>query len=132
MAAYCLRARPARAAPCRSHWTDRIAHVAMLLVALLLLAFLALPLLSDPAAGAAGQHGRFVGLANFIAYAKTPALLNSLWNSVWVSALVTLITVPLAFGFAYALTRSACRSSRCCAASRWCRCWRRRCCRRSR
>ena len=28
------------------------------------------------------------------------------WNSVWVSALVTVITVPLAFGFAYALTRS--------------------------
>ena len=37
-------------------------------------------------------QGRFVGLANFIAYAKTPALLESLWNSLWVSALVTLIT----------------------------------------
>ena len=40
------------------------------------------------------------------ATSQTPALLQSLWNSVWVSALVTLITVPLAFVFAYALTRS--------------------------
>jgi iron(III) transport system permease protein len=34
----------------------------------------------------AGREGRFVGLANFIAYAQTPALLDSLWNSLWVSA----------------------------------------------
>ena len=54
-------------------------------------------------------NGRFVGLANFIAYAQTPALLDSLWNSLWVSALVTLITIPAAFGFAYALTRSRMR-----------------------
>ncbi|HEY2978399.1 MAG TPA: putative 2-aminoethylphosphonate ABC transporter permease subunit, partial [Burkholderiaceae bacterium] len=40
------------------------------------------------------------------AYAQTPALLQSLWNSLWVSALVTVLTVPPAFGFAYALTRS--------------------------
>jgi iron(III) transport system permease protein len=53
-----------------------------------------------------GRAGEWVGLANFVAYARTPALLESLWNSVWVSALVTLITVPLAFGFAYALSRS--------------------------
>ena len=50
--------------------------------------------------------GRFVGLANFIAYLRTPSLLQSFVNSVWVSALATLVTVPLAFGFAYALTRS--------------------------
>ncbi len=55
------------------------------------------------------QSGRFVALANFIAYARTPALLDSLWNSLWVSALVTLITIPAAFGFAYALTRSRMR-----------------------
>ncbi len=50
--------------------------------------------------------GQFVGLANFIAYAADARAAGSLWNSVWVSALVTVITVPLAFGFAYALTRS--------------------------
>jgi ABC-type sugar transport system permease subunit len=52
------------------------------------------------------DSGDFVWLANFVAYAKTPALLGSLWNSLWVSALVTLIVLPLAFSFAYALTRS--------------------------
>jgi iron(III) transport system permease protein len=52
------------------------------------------------------KQGRFVGLANFVAYAQTPALLQSLWNSLWVSALVTLLAVPLAFAAAYALTRS--------------------------
>ena len=41
--------------------------------------------------------GRFVGLANFIAYAQTPALLDSLVNSLGVAALVTLIVVMLNF-----------------------------------
>jgi iron(III) transport system permease protein len=90
----------------RTHWTDRCAHAAMALVALALVAFLALPLISILQQAVEGKEGEFVGLANFIAYAQTPALLNSLWNSVWVSVVVTLITVPLAFGFAYALARS--------------------------
>lgn len=90
----------------RSHWTDRTAHVALLVVALLLVAFLALPLLSILLKSLQGKQEEFVGLANFIAYAQTPALLQSLWNSLWVSAAVTAITVPLAFGFAYALARS--------------------------
>ncbi len=96
-------ARPVRQ---RAHWTDRIAHVALFVVALALVAFLALPLLAILMQALQDPDGRFVGLANFIAYAQTPALLQSLWNSVWVSALVTAIAVPLAFGFAYALTRS--------------------------
>ena len=89
-----------------AHWTDRIAHLAMLVVALALVAFLALPLLTILMQALQGKDEQFVGLANFIEYAKTPSLLDSLWNSVWVSVLVTLVTVPLAFGFAYALARS--------------------------
>ncbi len=89
-----------------AHWTDRIAHLALLLVALALVAFLALPLLAILVQAAQGKEGEFVWLDNFIEYARTPALLDSLWNSVWVSLLVTALTVPLAFGFAYALTRS--------------------------
>jgi iron(III) transport system permease protein len=50
--------------------------------------------------------GAFVGLANFRRYFATPALVASLWNSVWISALTTLIVTPLAFVYAYALTRS--------------------------
>ena len=89
-----------------AHWTDRVAHLAILGVAIALVAFLALPLAAILAHSFQGKEDEFVGLANFIAYAQTPALLASLWNSVWVSATVTIIDVPLAFGFAYALARS--------------------------
>ena len=93
----------------RVHWTERIAHVTLALVALALLAFLAAPLAAILQKSVQDGDGRFVALANFITYAQTPALLQSLWNSVWVSAVVTLVTVPTAFGFAYALTRSRMR-----------------------
>jgi iron(III) transport system permease protein len=90
----------------QSHWTDRVAQLAVAAVVLLLLVFLAAPLLAILTQAVEGRDGKFVGLANFVAYARTPALLRSLWNSLWVSGVVTVITVPLAFGFAYALTRS--------------------------
>jgi iron(III) transport system permease protein len=93
----------------RVHWTERIAHAALLLVALALLAFLAAPLMALLLKAVEDDQDRFVGLANFISYARTPALMQSVWNSVWVSAVVTLVTVPLAFVFAYALTRSRMR-----------------------
>ncbi len=96
---------PARIA-LRVHWTDRIAHVALGLVAVVLLAFLAAPLATILMKSVQDSHQHWVGLKNFVDYARTPALIESLWNSLWVSALVTLITVPAAFGFAYALTRS--------------------------
>ena len=90
----------------KSHWTDRIAHLTIAFVALVLIVFLALPLLAILTQAVEGRQGEFVGLRNFIEYAQTPMLLQSLWNSLWVSGVVTLVTVPLAFGFAYALTRS--------------------------
>ncbi|MBM3569306.1 MAG: putative 2-aminoethylphosphonate ABC transporter permease subunit [Alphaproteobacteria bacterium] len=52
------------------------------------------------------QDGQFIGLANYIRYVTTPALFLSAWNSVWVAAVATLIVIPLAFVYAYALTRS--------------------------
>ena len=93
----------------RVHASERIAHLALALVALALLVFLAAPLAAILQKAVQDSDGRFVALANFIAYAQTPALLQSLWNSVWVSALVTLVTVPTAFVFAYALARSRMR-----------------------
>jgi iron(III) transport system permease protein len=85
---------------------DRIGHAALLLVFLVLAAFLAAPLFALLAQAVEDRSGAFVGLDNFIAYVQTPALAQSLWNSVWVAAVVTLVTVPAAFTFAYALTRS--------------------------
>jgi iron(III) transport system permease protein len=90
----------------RAHWTDRIAHAALLLVVLALVVFLALPLASILVKSLQNGEGAFVGLINFSNYLASPSLLSSLWHSVWVSLMVTLITLPLAFGFAYALSRS--------------------------
>src|SRR6186713_889063 len=90
----------------KTHWIDHLAYAALALVAIILIAFLAAPLLAILQQALLGKSGDFVWFDNFIEYAKTPALLESLWNSLWVSTAVTLIAVPLAFGFAYALTRS--------------------------
>ena len=100
-------ALPAAAAPrLRATASDRVAVAALVAVALLLLAFLAAPLAAIALQSLQDASGAYAGLANFVAYARTPALLTSLWNSLWVSAAVTLVTVPAAFVFAYALTRS--------------------------
>jgi iron(III) transport system permease protein len=96
----------ARAVKLKQHWVDRLAHVLIGLIALALIAFLAAPLSSILLQALQGHDGEFIWFDNFIEYAKTPALLGSLWNSLWVSCAVTLIVVPLAFTFAYALTRS--------------------------
>jgi iron(III) transport system permease protein len=90
----------------RAHWTDRIAHGLLLLIVLALVIFLALPLASILIKSVQDRDDAFVGLVNFTSYLATPSLRTSLWDSLWVSALVTLITLPLAFGFAYALSRS--------------------------
>jgi iron(III) transport system permease protein len=90
----------------RSHWTDRIAHAGLLLIVALLLVGLVAPLFAILGQSLQTPEGGFAGLDNFIRYLATPALLQSVWNSVWVSLAVTVVTVPLAFGFAYALTRS--------------------------
>ncbi|MCL4744072.1 MAG: putative 2-aminoethylphosphonate ABC transporter permease subunit [Burkholderiaceae bacterium] len=90
----------------RAHWSERIAHVALAAVALVLLVFLAAPLAAILLQSFEDSAGHFVGVANFVSYARTPALLDSLWNSLWVSSVVTLVVIPLAFAAAYALTRS--------------------------
>ncbi len=86
-------------------WSDRLAHAALLGILLLLGLGLVAPLLCI-LSQALGGEGRHSGLGNFSRYLASPALLQSLWNSVWVSVLVTVIVVPLAFTFAYAITRS--------------------------
>jgi iron(III) transport system permease protein len=75
-------------------------------IGLYLVAALALPLGLMLAKSFQGPKEEFVGLANYVRYFSTPALFQSIGNSLWVSILSTLITVPLAFVYAYALTRS--------------------------
>ena len=49
------------------------------------------------------------GLDNFRTYFSTPALFRSIENSLFIATLSTIITVSLAFGFAYAINRSTMR-----------------------
>ncbi|UBB19045.1 putative 2-aminoethylphosphonate ABC transporter permease subunit [Comamonas odontotermitis] len=87
-----------------------MAHAGLLLLTALLVVGLLAPLAALLShAFAPGQNGEGAGLARFIQYFQSPALLRSLWNSIWVSLLVTVFVVPLAFGFAYAITRSGIR-----------------------
>ena len=55
------------------------------------------------------RASRATGLSNYRAYFSTPALFRSLKNSLFIAFISTLITVALAFGFAYSLTRSMMR-----------------------
>ncbi|GAA0770158.1 putative 2-aminoethylphosphonate ABC transporter permease subunit [Ideonella azotifigens] len=90
----------------RVHWTDRIAHLGLLAVAALLLVGLIGPLLALLAQAFRPTSGDSSHWGAFVSYLGSPALLQSLGHSVFVSVLVVLLTLPLAFGFAYALTRS--------------------------
>ena len=49
------------------------------------------------------------GVGNYLSYFSTPALFSSIYNSLTIALISTLVTVTLAFGFAYALTRSGMR-----------------------
>lgn len=100
----------ARSPGIRTAPADRMAHAGLLLLTVLLVVGLLAPLAALLShAFAPGQNGEGAGFARFIQYFQSPALLRSLWNSVWVSLLVTVFVVPLAFGFAYAITRSGIR-----------------------
>jgi iron(III) transport system permease protein len=76
------------------------------LLALVLVVLIALPLWTLLSKSFQDANGGFVGLRNFAIYFSTPTLFASLLNSVAVAALSTAIVVPLAFIYAYGLTRS--------------------------
>ena len=84
----------------------RIALALLLLSCAALVLFLLGPLGAIFAKSVEDKSGAFVGLANFVEYVRSPALAQSLGNTLFVALTVTAITVPLAFTFAYGLTRS--------------------------
>ena len=90
----------------RTHWQDRLAQVLLLGCCVALALFLIGPLAAILVKSVQDKDGAFVGLMQFRDYFATPALQRSIWNTLWVSTTVTAITVPLAFVYAYALTRS--------------------------
>jgi iron(III) transport system permease protein len=52
------------------------------------------------------RPGSKTSLQNYREYFATPTLRVSIWNSLFIASITTVITVGLAFAFAYALTRS--------------------------
>lgn len=82
-------------------------RVLILLVAVWLVVVVVLPLLQLLGKSIQDQNGAFVGLVNYAAYFRTPALRASLGNSLFVAVVTTLVSVSLGFGFAFALTRTA-------------------------
>ncbi|HZX85172.1 MAG TPA: putative 2-aminoethylphosphonate ABC transporter permease subunit [Reyranella sp.] len=85
---------------------DLVMRASVVLLALVLLVIVGLPLWALLAKGFEDRDGKFVGLANYASYFSTPALFDSALNSFHVAAVCTLIVVPLAFFYAYALTRT--------------------------
>ena len=88
------------------HWQDRIAQGLLVVCCLALALFLLAPLATILVMSVQDKSGAYVGFALFQEYFATPALRSSIWNTLWVATAVTVITVPLAFFYAYALTRS--------------------------
>lgn len=85
---------------------DIVARIALLCIMAFLALFLLAPLATILTSAVKDSEGHFVGLAHFVTYFQTPSMIRSVWNSVWVATTVALISVPTAFVFAYALTRS--------------------------
>lgn len=80
-------------------WTLVLAGLALVVV-------LAAPMAMLLSRAFEDASGAWVGLANFATYATTPTLAASAWHSVWTAAVTAIVVVPLAFTFAYGLTRS--------------------------
>jgi iron(III) transport system permease protein len=97
---------PAAAERPRIFAAELVARALLVVAGLALAVFLLGPLLAIFMRAVENNQGEFVGLQHFAAYFSSPALARSVWNSVWVSLVVAAITVPAAFVFAYALTRS--------------------------
>jgi len=85
---------------------DLLMRLGVVALVLVLLLMVGLPLWTLLAKGFEDRDGHFVGLANYVAYFSTPALFNSALNSFQVAAVCTVFVVPLAFLYAYALTRA--------------------------
>jgi len=83
-----------------------VARGGLILLAVGLLVFLTVPLAMILVRSVEDKAGAFVGLANFGTYFASPSVGISLKNSLTFALLTTFVTVPLAFGFAYAIQRS--------------------------
>ena len=81
-------------------------HAGLWLLFAGLFVFLSLPLVTLLIRSFEDKAGAFAGLVNFAQYVQSPALARSTLNTLTFACLTTLITIPLAFAFAYAIQRT--------------------------
>ncbi|MCB1719398.1 MAG: putative 2-aminoethylphosphonate ABC transporter permease subunit, partial [Candidatus Competibacteraceae bacterium] len=93
---------PLKAKISRDDWLQR---AAILVIAVYLIITLAMPLYVMLSKSLQNHAGEFIGFGNYGEYFTTPALVYSIQNSLFIAVLSTLISVSIAFLFAYALTR---------------------------
>ena len=86
--------------------SDRVFSFVLWLYAGAFIVLLALPLGMLIAKSFTDRGGDWVGISNYATYLSNPARYVSLTNSLFVSSLTALIVTTLAFGFAFALTRT--------------------------
>jgi iron(III) transport system permease protein len=88
-------------------WSERlVARGGLVLLAISLLACLTAPLAAILVRSVQTREGAFAGLSNFAQYFALGSFANSIGTTLQFAVLTTLITVPLAFLFAYAIQRS--------------------------
>jgi iron(III) transport system permease protein len=97
---------PDRTVRRRAAGEDVIRYTLVALFGIILYLFVLYPLLHVIWRSLLGADGAFVGPANYRRYFSTPAIAASIWNSLFVSVVSMVITVVLAGGYAYALTRT--------------------------
>ncbi|MBL6933521.1 MAG: ABC transporter permease subunit, partial [Rhodospirillales bacterium] len=85
---------------------DKIMRGFIVIVGIWMVIVVLLPLYFMLSKSTENHDGLFIGLANYAEYFSTPALFYSIENSFFIAIVSTLITITLAFQFAYALTRS--------------------------
>jgi iron(III) transport system permease protein len=83
-----------------------VGHVLLAVFGVFLYVFLVWPMAQVLWRSLLDNDGRFLGLANYLRYFRTPAIAASITNSLTVSLIAMALTVSLAFVYAYALTRT--------------------------
>lgn len=86
---------------------DKIMRGFIVMVGIWMVIAVLLPLYFMLSKSIQNHDGDFIGLANYAEYFSTPALFYSIENSFFIAIVSTIITIILAFQFAYALTRSS-------------------------
>jgi len=86
--------------------SDRLLSLILLLYGLAALLTIILPVIVLIQRSLHNTKGVFIGLTNYINYFSTQTLFSSFYNSIFVAGITSLIVIPIAFLYAYGLTRT--------------------------